>query len=149
MSKTAFLDGGIRDWSQVRAGFQSWTAAWQDGSGMNIAALPQSAPHTSWLWAWSPDGDALVRVRIDGQTCHTAVLTLSGTSSGDPTRVDVLVAALHPWDVAQGQVKQYRGPTAAEAGLGARYLCVTVDDTGEGGLGFFVPSQVADRRWAE
>ena len=144
MSRTAFLDGGIRDWSQMRTDFQSWTAAWQDGSGMNIAPLPQSAPYSSWLWAWSPDGDALIRVRVDGQTCHTAVLTLSGAPTSE---VEVLVSALHPWDVAQGQVKQYRGSAAADGGLGARYLCVTVEDTGDGALTFFVPSDAADRGW--
>ena len=150
MSGTVFLSGGTRSWSELHIDFQSWTAAWQDGNGMNIAALPQSAPYSSWLWAWSQDGTALMRVRLDGQTCHTAVVRLTGVAAGDrAAEVEVLVAELHPWDSAQGQVKQYRGPTAADAGLGARYLCVTVDDTGEGGLSFFVPSQSADRRWAE
>ena len=148
MSSTAFLSGGTRSWSGLHADFQSWTAAWQDGRGMNVAALPPAAPYSSWLWAWSHDGDALMRVRLDGQTCHAAVLALTQmTTTAKASEVEVLVAELHSWDVTQGQVSQYRGQSAAEGGLGARYLCVTVDDTGDGGLSFFVPNQVADQRW--
>lgn len=146
MTSTAFLSGGTRTWSQLFADFGSWTAAWQDGAGMNIAALPPFAPRTSWLWAWSQDGDDLVRVRIDGQDCHTARLALTG-GTADGLVSDVLVSELHPWSEAQGQVKQYRGPAAADGGLGAHYLCVTVEDTGDGGLTFFVRSDAADRGW--
>ena len=146
MTSTAFLSGGTRTWSQLLADSGSWTAAWQDGHGMNVGPLPPFAPHTSWLWAWSQDGTALMRVRIDGQDCHTALLALTG-GTADSVASEVRVSELHPWSEAAGQVKQYRGPAATGGGLGAHYLCATVDDTGDGGLSFFVPRDAADTGW--
>lgn len=68
MSDTRTLIGwGARDWTEVVATCQGMTAAWSDYEGFHIGSLPTVQPPTSHVWAWSPDGSRLMRVRSDGK----------------------------------------------------------------------------------
>lgn len=75
------------------------TCLWQDLDGLHVSPAPVDAPPTSILWGWQDD--ALIRVRLDGDTAFVAVLSpvISGTRT-------------LPWDAADGRVAARRGAPA-------------------------------------
>ena len=147
MTRVQFY-GGRRPWAAIRGDLGGWTGLWQDRQGLRIEELPVQPPHSSWLWGWSPDRSAAVRMRLDADISHAAVVSLDPIGGiGEAEQVDLVVRTLHGWNAEQGQVRQYRGPSDDTTGLGADYLSIEIADTGDGGLVFFVPETGSDPRW--
>jgi len=153
---TAHLFGGRLEWGGLRQAFDGWIGMWQDREGLHVEPLPPEVPRWAWLWGWSPTRDALLRARIDGTSCHTAILALRADGGGGPlghsrlvSRGSVVptVTLLVARSREDGPVRQYIGPDADDGGLGADYLMVQLPDLGEGGLTFYVPSVGADPDW--
>lgn len=99
---SAELTGGQMAWAAAVAGpLRGATCLWQDLDGLHRSAPPPDAPPTSILWGWRDD--ALIRVRLDGDTAFVAVLALAPAVGGVRTV---------PWDPADGRVAAVRGPAA-------------------------------------
>lgn len=147
----AYLFGDTYEWSQVRGRLAGWTGMWQDRLGLHVDTLPEPAPRWPWLWAWSPGGDAVLRARLDGDTCYSSAACIDpnadfGLASRE-IEFEPIVRKLEPWPSDHGSVAQYIGTPASLGGMGAPYLSLQMIDLGDGGLTFFVPVQVADLRW--
>lgn len=151
MSTTASLYGGIRQWDELHAAAGGWTGIWQDSRGFHVEALPEDVPHWAWLWAWSPEGNALLRARIDGTWCYTAVLALSDGETLGLAREGEEEYVCSPLQKREkhsdAAVRQYKGPDGSLGGMGAGYLSVRLPDLGDGGLSFYVPDSKAHDGW--
>ena len=143
--RAGHLTGGTSSWAEARPALAGADALWQDLDGLHVEPLPEQAPPTSILWAWSAAGDVLHRLRLDGDVVHRAQLAVNGEKGDD---VQVEVQSLQPWAERDGRVAQYRGPTALQDGLGSRWTAVVVPDTGQGGLTFQLPARIAGL-WAD
>jgi hypothetical protein len=117
------LTGGRMAWADVAAGpLDGATCLWQDLDGLHTEPAPQAAPPTSILWGWRDD--ALIRVRLDGETAYVAVLPASG---GGTETV--------PWDLRRdgdGRVAGLRGPATASSAVYGKFEQVSVDGTADG-----------------
>jgi len=118
---------GRMTWEQALAGpLSGMECLWQDLDGVHRAPPPARAPCTSILWAWSADGRALRRARLDGGTVF-----LAGRTVG-PDGEDPVVA--RPWDPQDGRVSAHR--TAAGSGPVLEQRWEQIVDHGlEGGTG--------------
>lgn len=54
---------GWTDWKSIAAVAGGWMSTWVDLEGPHLEALPESAPDTTHLWAWSQQ--YWMRARID------------------------------------------------------------------------------------
>ncbi|MFF6815165.1 hypothetical protein ACFZAG_35565 [Streptomyces sp. NPDC012403] len=76
---------GRLTWQQARALLDGCACTWTDFDGLHLqdtppTGLPVAASH---LWAWTPAGDRLVRLRFDGlEAVYAAVLTRADTDDG-------------------------------------------------------------------
>ncbi len=83
-------------WAEAAAGpLDGLECLWQDLDGVHLGAAPDTPPPTSILWAWEPDGDLVVRCRLDGDVVYLA------------QRRGLTGADLIPWS-GHGRVAQVR-----------------------------------------
>jgi hypothetical protein len=128
-------------WTEaVREHLAGATCLWQDLDGLHVSAAPQTAPPTSILWGWRPDG-TLLRVRLDGHA-DTAVAFVA---THDPSAPDgPRVVRTVPWDAGgDGRVAAYVGPPMEQGGAGAAYHQVVIDSSTDdaGPVTFFKPAR--------
>jgi hypothetical protein len=123
-------------WAAAVAGpLAGTTCLWQDLDGLHVEPPPSEGPVTSILWGWRDD--ALVRVRLDGESAFVAVVT---TALGGVSAVQ--------WDLrpgGDGRVAGVRGPAVESGAIHGAFEQVIVTGSGDatGPITFVRPARDA------
>ncbi|SHJ67530.1 hypothetical protein SAMN02745244_03017 [Tessaracoccus bendigoensis DSM 12906] len=104
---------GANDWATVRRIVGDRTAAWADYDGFQIGPCPEAPPPYSHLWAWSSDGESLIRVRVDAESCVVGALSREawpgeGAAPLESHEVEVIKRPGLPWG-EDGQIGDQSG----------------------------------------
>ncbi|SDO90673.1 hypothetical protein SAMN04487905_10192 [Actinopolyspora xinjiangensis] len=59
-------------WAELHRMTEDWTAAWSDNNGFHLETMPERAPVSTQLWAWTPG--KWLRVRLDPPHWWAALL---------------------------------------------------------------------------
>lgn len=90
MTAMALCGTGWTSWDEFRRIAQEWQAVWVDLEGAHLAAVPESPPDCTHLWAWT--GEVWARARLDEGDVVAGFLHPDGAcprSLGDCRRVAV------------------------------------------------------------
>ncbi|SDK57333.1 hypothetical protein SAMN04487819_11099 [Actinopolyspora alba] len=109
------LDDG---WAGLHRMAEDWTAAWSDNDGFHLEVMPERAPVTTQLWAWTTR--KWLRVRLDPPHWWAAVLRYESEQDGGEDLVEESWSAddvaqpridrvLH-WDSNDKRIQQLRSP---------------------------------------